>query len=786
MNNVSFGQTAESLKKKEIEAENEIREKFKKYFSVGLFFTATLIVGIALPILPVGGNYIVPILAAILISILVYEAPLGGKTALVYFAFFSVIVESIFAYGTLPPGIMLAEFIILFIIIIFVLPFLIRRSDSVALGFGVLAGALLIFPPTLPFGIAMLVLYAVYSRNLRDTAKSIVTALLMYQPIGLAMNVTNKANLIFASAKIFYITHFGSGTLSSIISGSTVSTVSASWSSASLLPIYLMGAIKNITLEFGVISTGIHDIISFKGYSTLASGFGTMGAYSLDLIIIGIVLGVILIIAGVILTLMAKTYKGKDPEDLNLFSKIFKDYEIPIFALILSLLILFMISQLSIPLSFTTDLAMTTPFLLGTVAVSVAGGFGISEYEIYVNRVIEAVRLRERIRDRYANFNNSKRKFEDTVLSRIDETVKENIGPYAHISERLTSDFDNDLRSIDSDSLTTLRTKAKNANGYCDELKNKQDVAVNQIIAFMRGELMRFNLILPKIESLTVLHFEGPKEEDIRTLDDYIIAYVEITRLSFDVSSKLSDVYMESSKALARMFPDEVPKIEKPAPGHSAFDVETIINNYIQPLYTNLEDKFDSYKNSFSDLLPINRDEYRISNCSSFLSVLDSEISKIIKYLDDTMLSADYLNGIIERITKEEIDTGVQSETSKIIAVVGTEKEKFSGWQNAAMLLDDLRDYMNNVKQKIEEAVNLDKAYISTLSLYSFLEEYIMDAVRSRGKIQLEDIPLNREFSKRAVDIFIRRNYNDFQIIDVEKGLKGLTKGKDVYIQRRK
>ena len=786
MNNVSFDRTAESLKEKEIEAENEIREKFKKYFSVGLFFTATLIVGIALPILPVGGNYIVPILAAILISILVYEAPLGGKTALVYFAFFSVIVESIFAYGTLPPGIMLAEFIILFIIIIFVLPFLIRRSDSVALGFGVLAGALLIFPPTLPFGIAMLVLYAIYSRNLRDTAKSIVTALLMYQPVGLAMNVTNKANLIFASAKIFYITHFGSGTLSSIISGSTFSTVSASWSSASLLPIYLMGAVKNITLEFGVISTGIHDIISFKGYSTLASGFSTMGTYSLDLIIIGIVLGVILIIAGVVLTLMAKTYKGKDPEDLNLFSKMFKDYEIPMFALILSLLILFMISQLSIPLSFTTDLAMTMPFLLGTVAVSVAGGFGISEYEIYVNRAIEAVQLRDRIRNRYASFNNSKRKFEDTVLSRIDETVKENIGPYAHISERLTSDFDNDLRSIDGDSLTTLRTKAKNANGYCDELKNKQDVAVNQIIAFMRGELMRFNLILPKIEDITGLHFEGPKEEDIRTLDDYIIAYVEITRLSFDVSSKLSDVYMESSKALARMFPDEVPKIEKPAPGHSSFDVETIINNYIQPLYTNLEDKFDSYRNSFSDLLPINRDEYRISNCSSFLSILDSEISKIIKYLDETILQADYLNSIIERITKEEIDTGVQSETSKIIAVVESQKEKFSSWQNAAMLLDDLQDYMNNVKRRIEEAVNLDRTYISTLSLYSFLEEYIMDAVRSRGKIQFEDIPLNREFSKRAVDIFIRRNYNDFQIIDIEKGLKGLTKGKDVYIQRRK
>ncbi|MEM4058734.1 MAG: hypothetical protein QXZ12_08465 [Thermoplasmata archaeon] len=731
------------------------REKIDKYVTTFIYFLTPLTMSWILPILPVGGNYIIPIVSGAVLSLLIYRKFVkSAKFLLTYFIFFTILIQSIFTYSlsNIPYY---GEFIILIIIIVIAVPIVAYKADPLLLGFGALSGSLLINPATLPLSLSIMMIYTVYKRNVFNTVAMVFLALMISEPFVLAATYLNAKSLAFYYLKLGYVHLSSSQTFQNILNNVTF----VSFNSISN-PIYLLGQVTSINTEFRILGLLFHSSLPNNfSIQNVSNSFLIAGNF-LIYFLVAIILAVAFSFSVEGMNILMKILKK-----INAMAEVFQPL---IFAIILSLLTIYLISSMSIPLVYLTSVGFSMYFLVYTVGVSAAGGLGVTINEVYIKRAEEIEMWKTKIKEVSGSF---VAEYEMTIdkINLIKQNVREREYTYETMVNTLNTQFKEEIGKLNEISIESLRIRYRNVSEFLSDLRNMHRQLEDDTLNYVRLEAIKYNNLLAEAKKVSEVN-EGSVSESFNSLPEALSLNLLIHKNTLLLSREMISFYDKVSSSLNRLFPDEVFKLENPKESELIIDLENLLEAYIKPIVNGIiVDKFDKYKNDLCLLIDLKPEIYNIRNMDIFINDLQKKIENEIDKLNKLKSNLAELNTTLSSTLK--INTYYSSilVSSSAISIIDDEIQKLKQWKDIEQLLSIWKYYKEKALPEIENDINMDKITIYVLSIYSLIEMYFVEELASKDRFNINDVPLSYPAAEKMMQIFVRSHGSEYSFSEKMK-----------------
>ncbi|MGC8631759.1 MAG: hypothetical protein ACP5T2_05000 [Thermoprotei archaeon] len=750
----------------------EERAAFKarvdRYVTASLYLIAVLLSGFVLPLAPVGGFFVLPVvlgLALVLLSLRRNER--SAKLVAVYYMIMTVIVQGFFALAPLAsahPNLLLAQLSLFLVYVLVGAPEIASSSSLVVLG-GWVAGVLLIYPNGLPFALAAYALVAVYSRDVGRTAGAVAVSMVVAEPFVVASAVLNGgAGMAFVALRLNYLrvdpasaSFLLNGDLSSLPAYSVIGSFVRS---PLKQPVYLMGTVKDLGSELAAVSS-----VSGYVFSKIAPANArdiVAGLLSILVFFYRYLAAALMLMAALMFAVEAMNlaFKFLETVEAQKAARYLSAAEPVAYGVVLSSLALLLVGQAAVPFDFSTSVSFGPAFLVGTLGVVIAASSGISVEELYATRVDEAERLRKEI-GRMSDEFEAKRSEILSTLNKVKGVVKEREFAFEGAVSSLEAEEKEAASGLEKASLELLRQRAQELTTLLDQLTGLKARLTDEVTAQVRASVLAYNRVASEAERLLGLSVNQLSEESYSSLEALLEHYGRAYGVFADLSKALSEKYASLSSALSALFPDEVSAAEPPPPSPFVEGLENQMDFYVKPLLEGKEEDYEKYEKEISQLTGISG-EYPIGAADEFLKEVGKWVSgeqqKLQAYLEMVSSLDQTLSGVLELDPSYAPLRG----SASAVPLIQQELKALNDWRGAEGLLSAISGYKEALPQ-IERAMKVDMLQVEILSVYKVIEAFAISSLRSR-ELSPEDFPLSHEAAVAVMQLMPRLRPAEFEL----------------------
>lgn len=758
----------------------KVRERVDDYVTSALVFASIMATALALPVLPLGGNLVLPVVVAVISTVLNLRGRKEVvKVILTYYLVLTLTVQSFFSFAPLIPRypeLYLGQLAFLLILAFVVAPIVAKWASPFSIALGLLVGTGLVYPDSLPLALAGLVLAVVYSRDVGRAGQVILISVLLIEPFITAATASNGlGNMAFEALKLDYVTlnfyNTSSGTSLQGIQGSaSFHPVNGTFVRSSLqYPVYLFGGARDLDTEFLTIASTFRVLGNEVSLSpgVLGRGLAELVGFFYVAIAVGAVLAVASILSVEGVRTLSRLYSKVEGTSLGGYLAI---AEPAIYSSLFSLLLIYLVSQMSIPLDYLTSVGFNYPFLLGTFGTSALGGGAISVREWYVSRKAEEMRLRRRIMELAEEFRRRKAKVLAS-LEALRETVKERDFPYSNLFRNLGEEVEREVEGVERVGLEVLRSRLRRVEELTREAEQLRRNMEYEVLNFVRSRVLRYNALASEAERLTGLSVQRLSENPFDSLDRVIQNYGSAYAVYRDLSTKLTEVYESLNRALSRLMPKDVARVESPPPSDSLEGLENLVNSYLKPMLEGVaEEEFSKYVGEFSKLTGI-PPNFTIREADKFLTELQRWIESEVGKLDGMLAQVRELETIASNLLSFGQNYTPMRSTSSVAPEIEDFTKRLRNWADLEELSETLREYREYLLPKLQEALKSDQLQIEVTSTFKAVERYLLDQLGNREAIEVENVPLSREAAITSLQLFVNSHPHEYSLEVKERAL---------------
>ncbi|RJS74896.1 hypothetical protein CW710_00560 [Candidatus Bathyarchaeota archaeon] len=815
------------MKKKEGDSlslpEKALLDRIYRILDSIIAFIASYTIFFIYPLLPIGGNYVLPLVISLMIGILVFQGREGVAIKLFYlFAAAVVILNIVSVYSALQ---LLLPVHMLLALIAFSLALLLNaRPSTIFLTF--LAASLPLHPTLFIFSIPVLILTMALERvNIRSAFSIALVFTMICAPFILAMNLANPYFVDNQPVyRVFSIpnTNFH-GSYSYILGRSTydrpiplITPAQSLWE----LMARVFGVSETVSDENWAMAKGLNDlksiycrihgcVIDIDGRSIFSPDFAPywMRALTGDpseismfmrfvlsylltlfiiILLIGGVIGVALILGGFIKNLIAMRLEKIYPK-IKTFSTLFS-------VVLFFLITIYLIDALGAPLSYTTNLTFMSGGFQYMMVFTIAFGTLISLRDYYEDNLREVLRLKAEIVDISILFKKQYEHFSERCKTL---RTKAGIEPSeAIIARKIFESVESDVKraetvttaSVLRSIATSIRDKHSNLKKLMDRIETDVKLRIKALIELhitVSNELKEIGFKLDAvIEKFKEKHPEAdvekiiePAEVEVEKLDfDEALDKYEEVRGNFLDFAKLTILrYNSVLDSLGKLIPEAYlthPSITIDNIEEDPFNLDIFIRRTLISLSNSYEKKYLELLEKLSKLLGIELDEEfrNIFNVDIFIRKIDEKIENMTSEINEILDRIDRLNELVKDILK---GSGIESvfmktESHAYVEELKKMRDALLNWRNGDELFSTLTMYLE-LRRGLEDSLEKDKVLADVASIFPILERYVKDVVKRYGKIDVRDIPLTESHLTVFVNLFVQKNYeylvNQFGVI---------------------
>ena len=775
------------------------------------------------PLLPIGGNYVLPLVISLMIGILVFQGREGAAVKIFYlFAVTVIILNVASVYSALQ---LLLPIQLLLVLIAFSSATLLNaRTSTVFLTF--LAASLPLHPTLFIFSIPVLILTMAFERMKARSALSIALVFTMIcTPFIIAMNIANPHFVENQPVyRVFSIpsTSFH-GSYSYLLGrGSRDRPIPLITPAQSLweLMARVFGVSKTTYGENQVMAEGLDDLkrvycrthgcfIDIDAESIFSPSFASYWMHALTddsneiamfmrfvlsyiltiliiVLLIGGVIGVSLVLGGFIRDLIAVRLEKIYPR-IKAFSSLF--------AVVLFFLItVYLVEALGAPLSYTTDLTFAGGGFQYTMSFTIVFGALISLRDYYEDNLREVLRLKTEIMDVGALFKKLYEHFSEKCKAL---RTKAGIEPSEVIvARKLFESVESDVKRAETVTtapilesiMASIRDKHSNLKKLMNRLETDVKLRIKALIELhstIANELeevgFKLDTALEKFKEkhswADIEKLLKPSEVKVEELDfDGALGKYAVVRDNFlDFAKVIILRYNSVLEALGRLIPEAHlthPSISIDSIEEDPFSLDIFIRRTLISLSNSYEKKYLDLLEKISRLLDIELTEEskNIFNVDIFVEKVDEKIADMTAEIDEILDRIDRLNSLIKDILK---GSGIESvftktESNAYAKELERMRDALLNWRSGDELFSTLTMYIE-LRRGLDESLKKDKVLADVASIFPILERYVKDAIRRYGKIDVRDIPLTESHLTVFVNLFVQKNYeysvNQFGVI---------------------
>ncbi|MGC8726224.1 MAG: hypothetical protein ACP5RS_06595 [Thermoplasmata archaeon] len=761
---------------------DKVKGKTEKYLMAFLIFILPLVVSISLPLFPLGGNFVIPIILSLILVVLYFNSyEYLVKYIIVIYVMLSVIIQGLVVYSNLyyinqqeirmfyitilEISIIIASFILITYIVI--------KTDLITITFGSIVGVFILIPGMLPIGLGLLIIFVLYMKAIHNKkffnlVMVFVIAMFIVQPFIVAMNVSNTninsntTAYFLVTPNIYYLHGATQGNISNV--SATVSNSGFYLKSPLEKPIYLLGSSNDILSEYKTIS-----MLSYPSKSSNSTGnqiynsISTISFYSLDLLVAIIIFLFSLLISDEVFSHgLTSLYKDKKEENFTGLDEIIIKHEWLIQSALLGVVFIVFLSAVQIPLDFKTQVGFNLPFIIGTIFISLIGGYSIDWYDSYLKNLIKKEKLVKEIKYKISELENNS----EDLITEINN-VKKYINDVSITDNKIRQisksleDIKNIKENVDSAAYISLKQYKEVIDktlGDFDKLKNKYRSELYNVI---RNDLNMYNNMIKTkyLDKYINIKYDVIEYTGIDDLNKLLSIHDMANNNAHKISKNIKERYSTLVNALSKMFPDkissDIPEFGDMAPGN-------IIEFFNVVYKEKCEMVKEEYKKAISELKSMG---YKISSLDEDVCYSDIFYENFRVYLKDTVKELEeYKNSVkliresFERVIQDNEITNNISSTSHVQSIIDSKINQLSEWKNLHYAVSSLLEYKLQYEKIIKDNVMKDKLSILNLDLYFVIEDYVKDMLENKKYISLNDIPLSEEFAKIFVKFFKDRN----------------------------
>lgn len=792
--------------------EEYLLKRIHKIVSSGIAFISSYTVFFIYPLLPIGGNYILPLIISLVIGMLVFRG--REKTALGFFytlTFIAVILNITSVYTSLQVLLQLQLFLVLTMFLISAIMF--TKPNVIFLTY--LAVSLLLHPTFFIFSIPILVLTISLEKiDIRSVVSITLVFTMMYSPFALAMNL---ANPMFSGDqpiyRLFSIPHTNfHGSRSLILGESDLSKpISLMTPALSLweLVARLIGVSEIVSNESLTIVEGLNKMINkysqIHGLNIVADAetlFSSASSFSWFTVLIeeGTEVNMLLrFIASYVLTLFAVILMIAFSIVLALFlegfakdliakklEKIFPKMKI-FSTLLLSMLFLtitlYFVDALQAPLSYVTSMTFGGIAFQYNIFFTAIFALLISLRDFYDMKIEEILKLKSSILDAWLRFKTVYLNF-----SKKCEELRNNIGidvPEAIAAEKIYESVKSDVKRAEAVTtlpvlrsiVTSIEDKRLNLEKFMEKIETDIKLrlkALNELHNALVSELENagFNLdnVINRLKEnypwINVEELIKPSIINVEklTFEQAIGEYGKTRKNFINFSKVLILRYRQILGSLERLMPEvrsTYPPLTPENVEEDPLNLDIFVKRTVISLI-NYSERYLRLIERLSKLLNIEvKDEFKnIFKADAFIDIVDERLSKILQEINETVNGIEKLNVLISEILQGSgvEPTFTKTESHTYVEELKKMEKSLLNWKSGEELASILTMYLE-LKDGLKEALEKDRILAETASVFPYLELYVKDAVKRYGKIHVSDLPLMESHLMVFISLFVQKNY---------------------------
>jgi tetratricopeptide (TPR) repeat protein len=748
----------------------KLRKKIDNYVTSALFFVSIVVTSILIPFLPVGGFYILPILLGLILAILNYRGFLTiSKYIMLYYVIATLLLQvfvsfySLELYNSVDKSYIISELAFVLVGIV-LLPIFLKPVNGFSIAVGWLATALLVYPKTFAIGIALIIIASLYQQLLTKSSLAVpLIVAILYQPFLIAATLANVSGIsnayVFPLISIKYVSPNVSPSNMSVL---LMPTNNVTDQDALKNPIYLLAPLNDVSGYNFLMPVFLNYYISTaKSFSSPISLIKSIwllisSDYIAQLFII-IVFSITSFLAAEGMNILNRYFLSPDRGKI---AKWFNYLQPAIFALLLSVLFVYIVSQSSIPLNYTTSFKFTYTILLGTFGSVIIGGIMLSAEEIYISRKANEVIIRGRIREKLKDFESIKKKFIDEI-QKVSSIVRDKKFYYDEPLNNIEKEVKVITKDIDKMNLENLHKTYKLMENTIEYVNNLELKFINEVIEHARNSSLKYNFMAEEMSQILGVKFEALPT--IFSSLEEAINYFEIAYEHYESFSKtLVHVYTNVVNAMFRLFPEDTPNPEQLNSSYLLSDIENLINYYLKPIISGESTLFENFRDKICEKINIGC-KYTIVNVDKFLEEILKWTEAQIKELESYKNMISSLRNTISEIVMIEQSYAILQEEEKIVPDIEVQINRLKEWSNAQSFLEAIEEQAK-LLPRIKDAIEKDKVQIVTLSIYRLVERYIEDLIKVKEYIEPNDVPLEPQAATLAMKYMAMLNPDKYGI----------------------
>ncbi|RLE67205.1 MAG: hypothetical protein DRJ47_00695 [Thermoprotei archaeon] len=751
------------------------------------------------PLLPVGGNYIIPSIISLLIALLSFQGKMDLGFKIFYILSYLALLLNIFYVYRGLDLLIFMNISFLTILYLIVSSFTVKPTIKFIV---FLSAALTLHPTFFVFSIPLIILTIALERIDAKTATSVVLLFLaIYTPFVLAMNL---ANIVYQSS------FMGSEVLPSYsILTVPYTNIYGGYSdilgkgSPLKLPIDLVPPVSNIwdfiikftsgasgkTGPMNNVVAGLNEFLDKIGvkmdartlfsFSRLREWIniilGGLNFSLLNYIVIHFILMVMISVSiGVILAIgMFLIYSDFiNRRFIGLLEKKFPPFRLLstiISVTVLTALTIWLINSMKDPLMYRTDITLEGTAGLYSILFVLGLGSVISIRDYLEYRITQLDQLKKRLRevhesliDKYDLFTLKYKRLKAETGLDVPEKI---------VVDKLYEGAENMVAAaLRSSSINDLKDSIKKIRALSGEIERRSRTLELEIRSKTKTLLDIYNMVLTQLRRLGYEHEQLEKMKPIEVkledmgFEETIKTYNYARQLFLNLVDIVLEKYSRVIEALSKLIP-EVEEIYT-VPNKESFKrdymiLDLFVRRSLLGLHATFSERYREMCGKIAGVFGMEVEEKfkNVLNADLFIKVLDEAVEKLAGELSEYRKRIEGFNNLVYTLVKESgIDPSlIRTESSAYIEAMGRLEKRLRSWRSGEDLYRLAREY-TELRKKLLEAMERDKVLIKAASVFPQVERYVKKLLEKKKRVHLEDIPLREEYSRFFVKLFTLKN----------------------------
>jgi|GEM_PF-1049276 hypothetical protein len=713
---------------------NKLTDKlYRKVEEFLVSFFCSFISLVVLPLLPVGGGYIIPLLFSILIGVISYIFNI--RTSFKVFSFImaiNLLIQIPYSYyyskSPLPPlfPIVVSE---IFMIISYAL-----SSDSPLSAFiGMLSGSILLLPYGVFFATPLLLISPLIEKRITSIVVELSSVFAIYFPFVALENIMNNISVQGFNFNIYVL---------SIINSANYGNSWLGAQSPYNFTLYLLPPSQNIfnsiqnflSTRFIISSNAPSSFLEFA-----VKSFGTF---------VGLISSLIgIFISSFLLLYLTKLIPKRNFLNYyNVFAIIFKYSKLEeiiatVGLYVIAVLLLSLVSQ---PLGFyiQPEISSPSPPYLISILFSLFLSVIISHRNNYFELAEELNRMRNSI---YNKVNEVEREYENLVnkynpySSELD-FIKLNLDLGSKIVERVKRNME---RAKEEDNISQLMQYYESAEKAKNDIMNLDIQNIVKLKDLIRriSESIEYSLdVLSKYKVYFNEYKKVSLTDDPKSL---ISSYNYLKEFESKIFSIITTKHNEAIEALSRLYPNEIPKAESIEaknynPGYLSIFISSTFSVYNEKFMKSLKDLTEFAREKMNIQLEVRTYLDSPDLVESIISKIKIILDKNIKYIK---IYESYLNELAKFSSYLEFNS---MNLIKLVSELPKEVEEWRGEDQLRKVIESVMDLDRKLYNYLREDINFMKLVRIHDQIKKIIDELLE---RKGGEIRAEDVGISEKYA---------------------------------------